>query len=90
MFVGGVVVDDQMNLKERSIQGESVAFSYLVSRSFKRFFFTCSLGLFAPPSSNDSTLPTVTVCSSFGALTRILNCVAEPNKRRGRMRPWLR
>jgi len=40
------------------------------------FFLTCSLGLLAPPASHESTLPAVTVRSSSGALTRILNCVA--------------
>jgi len=77
MFVGGVVVDNQMNLEERSVRGESLDSSpHLLSRSCNRFFFTCWLGLLAPPSGHDSTFPTVTVCSSSGALTRILNCVA--------------
>ena len=79
MFVGGVVVDNQMNLEERSVRGESLDPSpYLLSRSFNRFFFTCSLGLLAPPSSHDSTFPTLMVCSSSGAFTRILNGVADP------------
>ena len=47
---------------------------HLLSRSFNRFFLT-SLGLLAPLSSHDSTLPTLTVSSS-GARTRTLNCVA--------------
>jgi hypothetical protein len=38
--------------------------AHLLSRSFNRFFFTCSLGLLAPPSSHESTLPTLTMCSS--------------------------
>jgi hypothetical protein len=49
MFVGGVVVDNQMNLEERSVRGESMDPSpYLLSRSFNRFFLTCSFGLLAP------------------------------------------
>ena|ERR1022692_221622 len=53
--------------------------THLLRRSFNRFFFTCSFGLRVAPSSHESTLPTVTVCSSSGALTRILNGVAGPN-----------
>ena len=52
--------------------------NHRLSRSFSRFFFTCSLGLIAPPSSHDSTLPTVMTCSSSGAFTRIVDCVAGP------------
>jgi hypothetical protein len=51
---------------------------HLRNRSFNRFFLTCSLGLFAPPSSHDSTFPMLTACSSSGALTQILNCVPAP------------
>ena len=50
-----------------------VASQFNYADNLNRFFLTCSLGLLAPPSSHDSTLPTVTVCSSSGALTRILN-----------------
>src|ERR1700690_4117619 len=69
--------------------------THLLRRSFNRFFFTCSLGLLAPPSSHDRTFPTVMVCSSSGALTRILKGVADPKvisakAPRAGMRPWLR
>ena len=43
--------------------------------------FTCSLGLLALLSSHDSTLPTVMVCSSSGAFTRMVNRVPGPKWR---------
>src|ERR1700677_682898 len=46
---------------------------HVLSRSFRRFFFSFSLGLIATPSSQASTLPIVIVCSSSGALTVIVS-----------------
>ena len=39
------------------------------ARSFNRFFLACSLVLLAPPSSHDSTLPTLTVYASSARLS---------------------
>jgi hypothetical protein len=52
---------------------------HILNRSRKRFFFSFSLGLLATPSSQESTLAIVTVCSSSGALTRIVNRVDGPS-----------
>jgi hypothetical protein len=52
---------------------------HILSRSFKRFIFSFSLGLVATLSSQSSTLPIVIVCSSSGALTLIVNRVADPS-----------
>jgi hypothetical protein len=51
----------------------------ILSRSRRRFFFSFSLGLVATPSSQASTLAIVIVCSSSGALTRIVNRVPDPS-----------
>src|ERR1022692_4834676 len=68
--------------------------AHLLSRSFNRFFFTCSLGLLAPPSSHESTLPTLTMCSSPALLREssivLLAQKSFPQKRPAEMRPWLR
>jgi hypothetical protein len=46
---------------------------------FQTIFFSFSLGLVVTPSSQESTLPIVIVCSSSGALTRIVKPVPDPS-----------
>lgn len=46
-----------------------------LSRSRRRFFFSFSLGLPATPSRQERTFAMVTLCSSSGHVTRIVNRV---------------
>ena len=48
-----------------------------VNRYFNLFFYTCSFGLFAPPSNQVFTFPTETTCAASGA-ARMFSFVAIP------------